>query len=434
MLPVQMADNSFGLNESGMIKPVKSENLQGRENFTDVYESVSSSRSNPEDKDIKKGKLLKKENPGKALDMSSKSIAAEEEKQVSSKKKKTLNVSKKIKAVNSRALREKLADLSLAESPGRGVPGKSSDMENVISDISEELIIPDQEILRMDGNDVSKSDNLNNVVDSSGILNLEQSKLSTVISPVNEEKSEKLIKRAGERTVENSTEKNEISGKKGKLSVLDLRESRHGLSKREQTKIEQTKTKQTVSTVVMENQKLPSDQLEQIRSDNNEAAKPIVIELTHVKDNFSGESKTLTTTTGSALMKQLEESINNKIVKQSGIILKNDNSGEIKLILKPEALGKVRIRLSLNDNRIAGQIVVENAAVKEIFEQNLQNLERAFKENGFDTAALNVSVGGDGAGSGDRKKNGDIAKQIEMINEIIPTMITESDNLIDLIA
>jgi hypothetical protein len=420
-----MADNSFGLNESGMIKPVKSENLQGRKNFADVYESVSSSRSNPEDKDVKKGKLLKKGNPEKALDMSSKSITDGEEKPVGSKKTKTVNVSKKIKAVNSRALREKLADLSLSENTGSRMTEKSTDMENIISDISEELIIPDQKILKVNGDDVSKSDNINNVVNSSEILILEQSKLSAVVSPVNEKKSEKLSKRPGEK----STVKNEISGKQGKLSVLDLRESRHGLSK-----IEQTKTKQAGSSVALENQKLPSDQLEQMRSDSNEAAKPIVVELTHVKDNFSGESKTLTTTTGSALMKQLEESVNNKIVKQSSIILKNDNSGEIKLILKPEALGKVRIRLSLNDNRIAGQIIVENSAVKEIFEQNLQNLERAFKENGFDTAALNVSVGGDGAGSGDRKKNGDIAKQIEMINEIIPTIITESDNLIDLIA
>ncbi len=382
-----MADNSFGVNESGMIKPVKSENLQDRKNFTDVYESVSSSRSNPEGNDVKNGNFLKKENPEKALDMSSKSLTARDEKPVSSKKTKSVNLSKKIKAVNSRALREKLTDLSLLENTGSRMTKKSTDVENVISDISEELIIPDQVIQRMDGDDVSKSDNINDVVNSSGILILEQSKLSAVISPVNEEKSGKLIKRPGERSAEKSTGKNEISGKQAKLSVLDLRESRHGLSKTEQTKI-----KQAGSSVALENQKLPSDQLEQMRSDSNEAAKPIVVELTHVKDNFSGESKTLTTTTGSALMKQLEESVNNKIVKQSSIILKNDNSGEIKLILKPEALGKVRIRLSLNDNRIAGQIVVENAAVKDIFEQNLQNLERAFKENGFDNAALNVSV------------------------------------------
>ena len=419
-----MADYSFDYKESGMMKPVNFENLQDRKNFTDLYESVSSSRSNPGVNDVNTEKYLKKENSENALDVPSKSRAAEEEKPVSSKKKKSVNSNKKTKAVNSRALREKLAELSLSETQGRGIPGKSSDKVNLISDMAEQLIVPDQDIRRID-----KADSADNAVNSSGMLIAEQSKLSGMINLVDEGKRGKSINRHGEGSSEKSTAKKEISKKQFKLSVLDLRESRHGLSK-----TNQIKTKQNVSAAAMESQTLPSDQLEQMRFDSNEAAKPIVVELTHVKDNFSGESKTLTTTTGSALMKQLEESVNNKIVKQSSIILKNDNSGEIKLILKPEALGKVRIRLSLNDNRLAGQIVVENGAVKEIFEQNLQNLERAFKENGFDTAALNVSVGGDGAGSGDREKNGDIAKQIEMINEIIPTIITESDNLIDLTA
>ncbi len=155
--------------------------------------------------------------------------------------------------------------------------------------------------------------------------------------------------------------------------------------------------------------------------------------MTHIKDNFSSESKTLTTASSSALMKQLEENINGKIVKQSSIILKDGGSGEIKLILKPEKLGSVRIRLSLTDKNISGQIIVDSSAVKEIFEQNLQNLVRAFKENGFDTAALNVSVGGDHSGSGNREQEGNFSKQIELIDEIIPTMMSESENLIDLI-
>jgi len=158
-----------------------------------------------------------------------------------------------------------------------------------------------------------------------------------------------------------------------------------------------------------------------------------VVELTHLKDNFSSESKTMTTASSLALMKQLEENVNSKIVKQSSIILKDGDSGEIKLILKPEQLGSVRIRLSLTDNKLAGQIIVDSSTVKDIFEQNLQNLEKAFRENGFDTAALNVSVGGDHSGSGRRESNSNITKQIDLIEEIIPTIITESENLVDLV-
>lgn len=424
MLPVQMSDSSFVLNESGMSKPVKSEDLQNRKNFTDVYESVSSARSEPGCNDEEKVKFLKKENSEKTLEMTSKSTADGEETQVSPKKRKLANLSKKNKVVNSRAIREKLTDLSLSVKTSGGKTGKKSEIRNVNSDTTEVLPVNDQDILE-DSDDLPES--TDNVVNSSGMLILEQSKVSVVISPVNQGESEDLVKKSGESLTEKSKLKNKKSGKQSRISVLDLRESPSGV----------IKTKHDASGVAMERHRLSSQQLEQMQSsDSNEteAAKPIVVELTHIKDNFSSESKTMTTATGSSLMKQLEESINNKIVKQTSVILKDDNSGEIKLILKPEALGKVRIRLSLNDNRIVGQIIVENVSVKEIFEQNLQNLERAFKENGFDIAGMNVSVGGNGMGSGNRENNGDIAKQMEIIDGAIPTIIAESDNFIDLIA
>ena len=157
-----MADYSFDYKESGMMKPVNFENLQDRKNFTDLYESVSSSRSNPGVNDVNTEKYLKKENSENALDVPSKSRAAEEEKPVSSKKKKSVNSNKKTKAVNSRALREKLAELSLSETQGRGIPGKSSDKVNLISDMAEQLIVPDQDIRRID-----KADSADNAVNSS---------------------------------------------------------------------------------------------------------------------------------------------------------------------------------------------------------------------------------------------------------------------------
>ncbi len=421
MFPVQMANNSFDYSESAMPRTEAPENLHERETFANVYDSVSSKTvRKPEDNNAKKDKFPEKEDQKKVIG---------DETQLSSKKAKPAKTVKRTKAVNSRALREKLAELSLLDSPQKEIKKHSSNIENKVIDKPEEILFPGHEIPGLDKSDFTKSEGIDNAVHSSEILISEQSKLNGMISSVNKGKSVKLNNKVEEGSSKKSNMKEKRAVKQTKISVLDLRGSVH-----DPLKIVQAKTKNTVSELPVDGQKLPDDQLEQIRSDSNEAAKPIVVELTHVKDNFSGESKTLTTTTGSALMKQLEESVNNKIVKQSNIVLKDDNSGEIRLILKPEALGKVRIRINLNDNRISGQVIVENAAVKDIFEQNLQNLERAFKEDGFDTAALNVSVGGDGSGSGDREKNGDIAKQIEMIDEIIPTMIRESENLIDLIA
>ncbi len=210
---------------------------------------------------------------------------------------------------------------------------------------------------------------------------------------------------------------------KSKLSILDLREN-NGRSGSLVKKTDES---------ALNSQKSQNDSVDQLNSENQDSAKPIVVELTHIKDNFSSESKTLTTSSGSELMKQLEESINSKIVKQSSIVLKDSGAGEIKLILKPEQMGNVRIKLTMQDNRISGHIIVDNASVKDIFENNLQNLERAFRENGFDTAALNVSVGGDHSGNRDREKANNITKQIELIDESIPTVSMKSDNLIDLV-
>ncbi|MFO7731130.1 MAG: flagellar hook-length control protein FliK [Spirochaetia bacterium] len=97
------------------------------------------------------------------------------------------------------------------------------------------------------------------------------------------------------------------------------------------------------------------------------------------------------------LMQQLQDHLNKDIVKRSSILLRENGSGEIKLDLKPDNLGQVRIRITMENNNIAGKIFVENSNVKEAFDQNMQQLYRAFKEHGFENAALNVSVGDQGS-------------------------------------
>ncbi len=107
----------------------------------------------------------------------------------------------------------------------------------------------------------------------------------------------------------------------------------------------------------------------------------------------------------SSLLKYLRETGNGEIVKQASIILKNENSGEIHLMLKPERLGNIRITLNLQDNNIGGRIIVENINVKEAFEHNLESLYRAFRHEGFETAGLDVSVGNQQKGEERREMN-----------------------------
>lgn len=105
------------------------------------------------------------------------------------------------------------------------------------------------------------------------------------------------------------------------------------------------------------------------------------------------------------LMQQLQDHLNKDIVKRSSILIRENGSGEIKLDLKPDNLGQVRIRITMENNNIAGKIFVENSNVKEAFDQNMQQLYRAFKEHGFENAALNVSVGDQGSEQRERGRS-----------------------------
>jgi len=93
------------------------------------------------------------------------------------------------------------------------------------------------------------------------------------------------------------------------------------------------------------------------------------------------------------LAEQLRDSWNGEIVKNAHIVLKDGDSGTIRLRLKPESLGNVKIELNLSDNNISGKIVVQSDEAKHAFERNMGNLADAFRQGGFDSAKLEVSVG-----------------------------------------
>jgi len=116
-----------------------------------------------------------------------------------------------------------------------------------------------------------------------------------------------------------------------------------------------------------------------------------------------GQSPVPQTPAGAAL-DRLREMAGSELTRAAGIILR-DGGGELKLTLKPESLGSVRIRMNLVDNSIEGRIIVDNTAVKHIFEGSLDSLMRALTAEGFQTASLQVSVGGQGSDNGRQDKD-----------------------------
>ncbi|MBS4536050.1 flagellar hook-length control protein FliK [Clostridium sp. D2Q-14] len=66
-----------------------------------------------------------------------------------------------------------------------------------------------------------------------------------------------------------------------------------------------------------------------------------------------------------------------------------------KIKLKPESLGEVSIKLSIQDGNITGKISVENQEVKQLLVNNIDQLKESFLTKGINVEGFNVSVGED---------------------------------------
>lgn len=101
------------------------------------------------------------------------------------------------------------------------------------------------------------------------------------------------------------------------------------------------------------------------------------------------------------LADRLRDSGNTEIVQSARIILKDGDSGSIRMRLNPPELGNVKIELHLADNSISGRIVVESDAARSAFEKGMASLQDAFRSGGFESAKLEVQVGsGNAQGQG----------------------------------
>jgi len=99
------------------------------------------------------------------------------------------------------------------------------------------------------------------------------------------------------------------------------------------------------------------------------------------------------------LARELHQNFNNDIVRHASVALRDGDEGTIKLALKPESLGNVKIRLEMAENKITGHIVVESKEALRAFEREISSLEKAFRDSGFDGANLEMSLAADGRGA-----------------------------------
>jgi hypothetical protein len=118
----------------------------------------------------------------------------------------------------------------------------------------------------------------------------------------------------------------------------------------------------------------------------------------------TGGEKTASQAFEDILARELHQNLNGDIVRHASVVLKDGGEGTIRLSLKPESLGNVKIRLEMADNKITGHIVVESDEALRAFEREVSSLEQAFKESGFEGADLEMSLSSGNGGAGQRQE------------------------------
>ena len=91
------------------------------------------------------------------------------------------------------------------------------------------------------------------------------------------------------------------------------------------------------------------------------------------------------------LARRLDAEAGSEIVRQVKVVLNRADAGEIRINLRPEHLGRVRVRIQMEDNRLSGRIFVESAAAREAFRSALDGLQVKLVESGFGAADLELA-------------------------------------------
>ncbi len=100
-----------------------------------------------------------------------------------------------------------------------------------------------------------------------------------------------------------------------------------------------------------------------------------------------------------------------EFVKTGSIILRDNNSGTINLVLHPEELGNVKISLEMNDKLVSARITVASEEAYQAFKESISSLKQAFAESGFQTGGFDLTWSGSGNSDDFRRNNEEFAQQ-----------------------
>ena len=157
-----------------------------------------------------------------------------------------------------------------------------------------------------------------------------------------------------------------------------------------------------------------SDSVREQASPPSGEANPVIAE-TDIELSPRGSSASGRSGAAAELTRRLDAQEGNEIVRQVKVVLNRSDAGEVRINLRPDNLGRVRVRIRLEENRLTGRIFVESAAAREAFRNALDGLQTKLVESGFGAADLELAWD-DGASSfaredGNRSSQGDDAER-----------------------
>jgi hypothetical protein len=100
-----------------------------------------------------------------------------------------------------------------------------------------------------------------------------------------------------------------------------------------------------------------------------------------------------------------------EFVKAGTIILRDHDSGSIRLLLNPKDLGDVKILLQLTDNNITARISVSTMEAYDAFKSSIDSLKQAFNDSGFSTGEFDLGYAGSAFGGSENSNAGTHGEQ-----------------------
>lgn len=141
----------------------------------------------------------------------------------------------------------------------------------------------------------------------------------------------------------------------------------------------------------------------EIRYDGKNAAEMTMNLADGIQQNLTSSNAQTASASSSTFQAMLSNQLQNNaadFVKAGNIVLKDNDAGQIKLILHPESLGNVKIDLEISDKTLTGRITVASREAFNAFKESSESLRQAFINSGFENAGFELAMAGNGSFGG----------------------------------